>query len=343
MFADLTGNQQAAESLRRLLANTRVPNSAIFAGPDGVGKKQFALELARAFVCGDASHPESCGACHACLRVGDFNIPKPGARGEDYDTVFFSGHPDVGLVIPFNRNLRVGSIRRLEHEANFRPYEARARFFIVDNADRMNDAASNALLKTLEEPAATSHIILITSRPDALLRTIRSRSQMVRFGALSATEIELHLVQKAGRSAEDASLAARTCGGSIARALSMDIGAFRAAREAMLEVVAALGDARVASLLQSSEWLNAAVNKDELENNLSILESLLRDAWLLKLGAPEASLANCDIAVELKAASGSRDATAFTHLLTDIESVRKNFAVNINRKIAIDALLVGAV
>src|SRR5687767_11940107 len=180
MFADLTGNDTAKGQLKRLIAGGRVPNALLFAGPDCVGKKLFAVELARAFVCGEPVDSEGCGKCSACLRAGEILVPTA-EKGEEYDRVFFGQHADVGMVAPFKRNLRVGSIRALEREANFRPYEAAVRFFIVNDADKMNDSAANALLKTLEEPPATTHIVLIASRPDSLLQTIRSRSQMIRF------------------------------------------------------------------------------------------------------------------------------------------------------------------
>ena len=167
--------------LLRLVANNRVPSALLFDGPEGVGKRQFALELARSLVCLTACGHEACGECTACSRVGTFSLPTS-EKGDDYDRVFLSQHPDVGLVIPYKRNLRVGAIRELEREAYFRPYEAGTRVFIVDDADKMNDAASNALLKTLEEPPSTSHIILISSRADSLLATIRSRCQTIRFG-----------------------------------------------------------------------------------------------------------------------------------------------------------------
>src|SRR5687768_8954890 len=177
---ELVGNQQVKEILQRLIASGRVPNSLLFTGPEGVGKKQFALELARSLVCTGRNDHAACGHCAACSRVGEFSIPTF-EKGDDSKHVFFSQHPDVGLVLPFRRNLNVDAIRALEREANFRPYEAQARVFIIDEADKMNDAASNALLKTLEEPPSTSHIILIASRADTLLPTIRSRCQTIRF------------------------------------------------------------------------------------------------------------------------------------------------------------------
>ena len=150
------------------------------------------------------------------------NFPAADAKGEDYDRVFFSKHPDVGMVIPFNRTLRVKSIRALETEANFRPYEAAARVFIIDDAHRMNASASNALLKTLEEPPATSHIFLVTSKPDTLLPTIRSRSQILRFGPAAPAEIERLLLTTHEYSQEDARLVAAYSAGNVSVAVAAE-------------------------------------------------------------------------------------------------------------------------
>ena len=72
-------------------------------------------------------------------------------------------------------------MRAIEREANYRPFEGKARVFLVDDADKLNPQSANALLKTLEEPPRTSHLILITSRPAMLLATVRSRCQVIRF------------------------------------------------------------------------------------------------------------------------------------------------------------------
>src|SRR5437764_13939706 len=103
MFDQLIGNQSVKEAMRRYISNRRVPNSMLFAGPEGVGKKQFALELARSIVCHELSNGEACGKCIACSRVGGFKFPGTEAKGEEYDRVFFSCHSDVGMVVPFNR------------------------------------------------------------------------------------------------------------------------------------------------------------------------------------------------------------------------------------------------
>ena len=170
MFNKLVGNEQVKHTLSTCWSNGRVPNSMLFAGDDGIGKRQFALELARAFVCIDPTNGEACDICTACQSrryVCHSRIKRQEQRR--IQKVFFGEHLDVGTVISYKSNILVDAIRHLESHAHFQPYEAKARFFIIDDADKMNDAASNALLKTLEEPAPTSHIFLITSRPDSLL------------------------------------------------------------------------------------------------------------------------------------------------------------------------------
>lgn len=149
MFNKLVGNAQIKTIFQRLLRAERLPNSLLFTGKNGVGKKLFALELAKAFVCQKPNNGEACDTCAACLRADKFSIPTNADKNDEFKKVFFSEHPDIGIVTAYKNNILIDAIRAVETESNFRPYEARARFFIIDEADKMNDAASNALLKTL--------------------------------------------------------------------------------------------------------------------------------------------------------------------------------------------------
>jgi DNA polymerase-3 subunit delta' len=338
MFSHLIGNERVKESLTHLLRSGRLPNSLLFAGPDGVGKKQFAIELARAFVCQESVDGLACRNCAGCSRVGQFYTPTT-EKGEDYEFVFFGEHPDVGIVIPYKRILRVNSIRALEKESNFRPFEARARVFIIEDAEKMNDASSNALLKTLEEPPSTTFLILITSRPDALLSTIRSRCQTIRFAPVANTEIEKRLVESRKLKPADAKLAARVANGSVGQAMEIDLDSYRSQRTLLLSIIEkAFVSGDRAALLRSSEQLNDAKNKDFFESNLEILESLIRDMWTLKQNVAKDLIKNFDEADKLNDIAVQVDGRRLEYALAEIESLRQSFAVNINRKIAADAL-----
>lgn len=338
MFDKLIGNHHAKEILQRLLKNGRMPHSFLFAGEEGTGKKVFALETAKAFVCQNPQDGEACDVCGACRRADNFTFPKADDR-DAYKRVIFSEHPDLGLVLPYNKNIFVDAIRELESEANFRPYEARGRFFIIDDADKMNDAAANALLKTLEEPSPTTYIFLITARPDALLPTILSRCQMLRFAPLEAKQIEGFLEGTKQFAIDDAEILSKFAGGSVGRALKMDVGKFREQREAMLKVLQSLllkQDRAV--LMRAAEEINDAKNKDFYETYLNILRTLIHDVWIFKLEQSENSVVNADLKDELRRLAESAEARRLASWLSEIEILFGNLNSNVNRKIAADAL-----
>ncbi len=338
MFDKFIGNKHIKDVLRRMLRSDRVPHSLLFAGAEGVGKKQFALELAKAFVCQNPNNFEACDKCASCRRTDNFTFPKPDDRDAHKEMVF-SEHPDIGLVIPYGKNILVDAVRDLEREANFRPYEAKARFLLIDDADKMNDAASNALLKTLEEPPPTAYIFLITSRPDALLPTILSRCQTIRLAPIAPDEVKNHLISVKNFAPDDAAVSAKLSGGSIGSAVSLDLKKFREQRETMLKVLESLLVKRDrALLLRTAEEMNDAKNKDKYDASLKVLETLIRDVWQLSLGADGEEIINTDIKNNLKKLAENVESKRLARWLTEIETMRAAFNVNLNRKIATDAL-----
>ncbi len=338
MLDKLIGNDHIKTILKRFIANRRVPNSLLFAGEEGIGKRLFALEFAKSFVCQNLQNGEACDNCAACRRADVVVIPTPTDKNKDeFKKVFFTEHPDIGHVVPYKRTILVDAIRNLELEANFRPYEAESRFFIIDPADKMNDEASNALLKTLEEPPATAHIFLVTSRPNALLPTIRSRVQTLRFAPVETGEIENHLLNTQQFSQSDAKILAKLAHGRLGSALELDLEKFRARRELMFKVLQSLLQTNDrAVLLQTAEEISDAKNKDDFEKYLDALQTLIHDVWTLKIGGTE--IVNADIESYLKRFSESADSKKLSGWLTEIELMRERFAVNINKKISTDAL-----
>jgi DNA polymerase III subunit delta' len=338
MFDSLIGNERAKEGLRRMLRQGRVPGALLFAGEEGLGKKLFALELARALNCAARAGVEACGVCPACMRMGKFHFPAEDDR-DAHKKVIWSEHKDVGQVIPYSRNILVDAIRDLESESNFRPFEGAARVFIVEDADRLNDAASNALLKTLEEPPPTTHIVLVTSRPAALLPTIRSRSQVVRFAPLRAEEIEEFMVKNRRRSGEEAKLAAQLAGGRPGHAVEFNLDAYRARRDWALGVVEALavGPDR-GRLLRAAEDLSDAKNKEEFEPRLDVLETLIRDLWLSALKAEAAPLVNQDLRERIARLGEGLRPQRPARWLSRVAELRARLAFNVNRRVASDAL-----
>ena len=338
MFDQIAGNKRVKEVLKRMLDAGRLPGALLFTGEEGVGKKLFALEVARALNCRTPRNNEACGECGSCQRIARVNYPERD-DADDWNQILWTDHPDVGLVIAPRRVLRVEQMRQIEKEANFRPFEGKARVFLIDEADKLNDASANALLKVLEEPPRTSHLILITARPAMLLPTILSRCQVIRFAPLTPAEIETHLTKSKELDVKTARLRARAAGGSMGRALSGDLVTFTSQRKAMLKVLHALVVSNNrADLIRSAEQLNEAQYKDEFEERLDVLETLIRDAWMLSLGVESSKLVNEDLLSELRPIAEKLDSSRAANWILQIEDLREQLIVNINRKVTTDAL-----
>jgi hypothetical protein len=161
----------------------------------------------------------------------------------------------------------------------------------------------------------------------------------MRFAPVAEAEIEEFLIGRRNLKPADAKLAARISKGSMGSATEIDIDDYRSRRTFQISVLEkAFVNPDRPALLRSAEQMNDAKNKDLYEENLAILESLIRDIWLLKNGSFPESITNFDEAPALKTIAEQVDDKYMARALTDIESLRQSFAVNINRKSATDAL-----
>lgn len=342
MFEDLKGNDEVKKLLKRVVSAGRTPQALIFAGPDGIGKKQFALKAAKSFVCVSLSEGLPCGKCSACIRSSEFKLPTSGKK-EDYEQVYFSSHPDIGMVVPNKNSIYINAIRDLAAEANFRPYEGRARVFVIDEAEKLGlnqKHAANALLKTLEEPASTTYIFLITSKPSSLLQTIHSRCQMLRFSPVSSGEIVKHLLASQELSTLDAELAAKAAKGSIGRALRIDAEDYRNRRARLLEALRGLASRKgIPDALRVSNEISTQKGPDDFRESIELIESVVRDLLLLQRGSGE-NLSHPDLINELSelASVVGRDGPPLW--IDEIEDLKSNLRFNLNKKIAADGIFV---
>ena len=196
MWDGVIGQEQAVAQLRR--AVERPSHAYLLAGPRGSGVLEAARCFAAALVCPDGG----CGACNSCRRARS-------AR-----------HPDVIEVEPAGTFVVVDQVEEMMKEAFTSPFEAERKIIVLTEADRMNEPAANKLLKTLEEPPARTHFLLLSEAPDELLPTVRSRCQRIDFAALSDADIAAALVGS-GIDPETATTAARLASGRLDRAWSL--------------------------------------------------------------------------------------------------------------------------
>lgn len=360
MFDKIIGNEATKTRLLRMINSDRIPGALLFAGASGVGKRLFAIELAKTFNClnpvaTNGETNEACDVCSACRRITTLADARERIANTEA-AIVWSDHKDVGLIVPDGRFIKIEQAREIAREANFRPNEGHRRVFIIDDADRLNESSANALLKILEEMPATTYLILVTSRPDALLPTIRSRCQTLRFAPLTADEIESHLIHTKQRAGDEARLAARLARGNLALALDFNLDAYQAQREQILIVLDALASKRDrARVLRIAEEISDPKRKDDFEITLDTFEITVRDVWHLALQAHDDNhnkahndatdaapvIINEDIAARLAALAARLAPRTLALFLTRIDRVRRELQININRRLAADALLLG--
>jgi DNA polymerase-3 subunit gamma/tau len=206
-FADVVGQQHVTRTLSNAIQSGRVAHAYIFSGARGVGKTTTARILAKALNCSKGPAAEPCNECDSCREIG---------LGNSLDVIEIDAASNRGI----------DQIRELREMVRYAPAGGRYKVVILDEAHMLTDEASNALLKTLEEPPDKVIFVMATTEPESLAETIRSRSQHFHFRALSFAEIVNALEQicvKESLTAEPGALAvmARAADGSLRDALSL--------------------------------------------------------------------------------------------------------------------------
>lgn len=338
-FRDIVGHHRLLSLLSRAIARHTLPPSLLLAGPQGVGKRRAAVAIAEALNCLQP-HTPNAGDNAAALQVSEFEIDACGecascrriARGV---------HPDVITIEPGDTgSIKIEQVRDAIDRAGYRPFEGRRRVVIVDEADAMVAAAQNALLKTLEEPPSASVFILVSSMPDALLPTVRSRCPRLRFGALTPADVASVLIRDHRYTEAEARAAAADSDGSISRALaaqSVDLTAARAAAQRLLEQTARVIDP--VRRLDTAKALLVVNDRDRLAVCLRALASLLRDLGILSNRADPRTLANADLQADLGRLTASFDSERSMRAFTSVDQALGALERNASPKVVADWLV----
>jgi DNA polymerase-3 subunit delta' len=335
MFENFWGNRHVAQALEGMLAQNRLAQTLLFAGPEGVGKATLARRLgaqllghAELIERDDLSLPENVET------VRDRERWASDKRNED--PLLFSTHPDFVTFAP-DGPLRVISIqqtRLLKERAQFLPNKGNRRVFLIDHVDRANDQAANSLLKTLEEPP--EHLVLIMTAENAydLLPTIRSRAVPFYFAPLDRSEMEAFA---RSRGLEDAERRVQLAAGSPGVAVSLDLETYDKRRAAMLTLVkVAAGAAPFAAWVPVGEAIGRT-KSEKLELHLKVLYELLRDLLILREGGGE--IRNEDIRRELEALAVKVDFAWIRKAVAQADELVEMMRRNIQKVIALDAVI----
>jgi DNA polymerase III subunit delta' len=315
------GQQRVKATLLSALRTKRLAHAYMFYGGEGVGKDAMALELARVIHC-ERGGEEACGSCASCLQMNSLQHPDvhlvcalPVGKGENSDdsptaklaeqeieTIreefkLKGADPYHRITIPRASVIKVNSIRAVRRESSMSTTGGRRKVFVISDADCMGDESANMLLKTLEEPAGNTMLILTTAHRESLLPTILSRCQNVRFDRLTEQEIRAALVERKGVESRQAELVARLADGSYTRALALlteDVDQWR--KDVLAFVRSALAN-NVSLVMQAVEKVTELKDRELVNRFLVLLLMWFRDALVLRHGG---TIINVDQQEDLK-------------------------------------------
>jgi len=263
-FEEILGQDQALTLLREAQKRGRLPHAYLFVGPEGVGKETTAKAFFNRLVCEKGT---ACGHCPSCRKF------------------IKTLHPDVEIVEPLGKSIRIEQIRTLEGKLYFRPLESSLRLILIPKAELLTREAANALLKSLEEPPPYNLFVLLAVTTEALLPTIVSRCRVVRFRPLPNQILVRLLTERFAMLPEEAQGLALLAEGSIGRALRL---AERGFLQELDRFTNALKSSSASQILSVAEIL--ALLKEELSLFLELLLIWLRQAlwsYFGKKGYPQ--------------------------------------------------------
>ncbi len=317
-FNNIIGNSRVKNILKKGLKRERIPNSLLFLGPDGVGKRETALVLAKAMNCLSRSD-DSCEECANCRAINKNNFP------------------DVLVLAPEKDVIGIDEIRMLKQIAYLRPMVGKRRVFIVLEAEKMTEPASNSVLKILEEPPLFSHIFLTSRNPYLILSTVRSRCQILTFSQISRKDIQKELINN-GYDEYKAGLISLLVKGNLEQAMNLKWEDVQSKRQRAWELFQALTGGKNAAGMFKKFFSSGKEFRKELEQILEILITLMRDLLLIKSSRGRGLLLNPDYADKIGETAGVLSVEKSMAYLKLLESIYYSLQKRVNANLLVSSL-----
>jgi DNA polymerase-3 subunit delta' len=319
---ELLGHEWAVSQLKEQIIQDRLRHAYLITGPQGIGRRTLALRLAQALNCPQPAGPgEPCRTCRTCQQIERMQ------------------HPDLAIVQAEQRGgtLKVDQIRELQHSLSLAPYSARYRVAVLLHFEEAKASASNALLKTLEEPAAQVILIITAESAESLLPTIVSRCEALRLRTLPLVQVSLWLETRWGLPTEQAHLLAHISGGRPGYALRLhqEPDLFNRRQAWLTDLLRLLSSSRVERFAYAD---NLAKDKDTLRQALFAWLSLGRDVLLRSAGSI-APIANLDLSTEIDTLVERIPLEAAREFVAGLEKTLDLIDKNVNPRLATEVLL----
>ncbi|MCS7287803.1 MAG: DNA polymerase III subunit delta' [Roseiflexus sp.] len=332
----IVGHEWAVEFLRRSIASNHLAHAYLISGPEGVGKALLALRLAQALNCEQAG-VDPCLRCRACQRIERSNHPDVRIAG--MATQAAGAKADDAAR---QKELKIDTVREWQRDITLKPYEGRRRVFILHDAEKLNEAASNAMLKTLEEPPPYATLVLVAHTAGSLLPTIVSRCQLLRLRPLPRAQVAAALRERWNLAAGDAELLAAWSGGRIGWALRLiEAPDALAARQQRLDELLALADQPLVVRLRWAEECAKAYRAGEqtaVFETLDLWQSWWRDVLLTAAGCPQAII-HIDRREALAAAAAQYTVSDLHAFVSSISLAAQRLRDNVNPQLALEGMV----
>lgn len=331
----IIGHEWAVDYLRRSVAAGRDAHAYLITGPPGVGKAVLALRLAQALNC---EHPDSapCFSCNTCRRIERGNYPDVRIASMETQAAGLKAEEAAR-----QKELKIGTVREWQRDITLRPYEGRRRVFILYDADYLNEEASNAMLKTLEEPPPFATLVLVANRVN-LLPTIVSRCQMIRLRPLPRQQVTRALVEHTSLSQEQATMLAAWSGGRIGWALRIAAAPEEIQlRQERLQILLALHQQprSVAFRWAEERYQEYRSGQQALVFEwLELWQSWWRDVLLVSAGCPE-SVTHTDRQEELQREAERYRLSEVYAFVARLGETAQQLRENVNPQLALENVL----
>lgn len=319
-FRDVIGREQITGHLKNAICLNKVSHAYIFCGEDGIGKNFVADIFAAALQCEQFSG-EPCGVCKSCMQAAGGN------------------HPDIIRIMHEKAAIGVDDIRsRLNNTVAVKPYSSRYKIYIIDEAEKMTEAAQNALLKTIEEPPEYAVIMLLTNNVNAFLPTILSRCVMLHMKSVDKDRIKEYLMKECRIPDYQAELAAVFSAGNLGKAIKYAAsGEFVQRRDDVLHLVKYIDEMKISEILEYLKHL--AEDKAAIGDYLDLLLLWYRDVLLFKATRDTARVVYKEELLTLQKQAAGKSFEALEHIIGAFGTVRSRLNANVNFDTAVELLL----
>lgn len=317
-LSKIYGHEKTIKALKKAIENDQLFHCYLFTGEESIGKKLVALYFAKTLLCKKGG-TEPCNSCNSCLKFDNMN------------------HPDLKFIEPEKSLIKKEIIDNIIKTINVSPLESKRKIIIIDDCDKMGMEAQNALLKTLEEPPSYINMILITSNTKALIPTILSRSQIVKFHPVRSEIIKQLIVAQYGKSEEEASFIAHFTRGSIGKSIDLcETEDFFERRDKTINIIHNIVSGDRLNIINSVDYF--LENKEYIHEIVDIILYWFRDLMIYKEVGSSQLILNRD-KIQLLSNESFLDIDKINDIIDNVMETKKLIDSNVNYQLAIEAML----